>query len=44
LTLSEKEKKLTQKEELISDLKFELDKLRRHLFGSKSEKRDNPAG
>lgn len=44
LTLSEKEEKLTQKEELISDLKFELDKLRRHLFGSKSEKRDNQAG
>jgi len=51
LTLSEKEEslvckqqELTKKEEIISDLKFELDKLRRHLFGSKSEKRDNQAG
>src|SRR5690606_25192064 len=44
LTLLEKEEKLTRKEEIISDLKYELDKLRRHLFGSKSEKRDIRTG
>jgi len=44
LTLSEKEEKLTQKEEIISDLKVELDKLRRALFAPKSEKRDSQAG
>lgn len=51
LTLSEKEEllvckqqELTKKEEIISDLKFELDKFRRHLFGSKSEKRDTRTG
>jgi transposase len=30
---------LSQKEEAISDLRFELDKLRRYIFGFKSEKR-----
>lgn len=44
LVLSEKEGVLTEKDHVISDLKFELDKLRRHLFGSKSEKRDSQAG
>lgn len=44
LTLSEKEEKLSRKDDTISDLKFELDKLRRHLFGFKSEKRDSQAG
>lgn len=51
LTLSEKEEllvckkqELTKKEEIISNLKFELDKLRRYLFGAKSEKRDSQAG
>ena len=51
LTLSEKEEllvckeqELTKKEEIISDLKFELDKFRKHLFGTKSEKRDTRTG
>lgn len=51
LTLSEKEEllvskqqELTEKEETISDLKVELDKLRRALFAPKSEKRNSPAG
>ncbi|MFL0683201.1 MAG: IS66 family transposase [Algoriphagus aquaeductus] len=51
LTLSEKEElllckeqELTRKEEIISDLKFELDKFLRQLFGAKSEKRDSQAG
>ncbi|ERM81678.1 hypothetical protein P872_19470 [Rhodonellum psychrophilum GCM71 = DSM 17998] len=44
LTLSEKEEILIQKEEIISDQQFELDKLRRHLFGFKSEKRANNVG
>lgn len=51
LALSEKEEllvcrqqELAKKEEIISDLKFELDKFRRHLFGSKSEKRDTRTG
>lgn len=35
---------LSEKEEIISDQQFELDKLRRHLFGFKSEKRDNNIG
>jgi len=35
---------LAEKEDIISDLKSELDKLRRHLFGSKSEKRDGHSG
>ncbi len=44
LTLSEKEENLLRKEEIISDQQFELDKLRRHLFGFKSEKRTNNVG
>jgi transposase len=44
LTLSEKEETLSQKEDIITDLQFELDKLRRHLFGSKSEKRNGNIG
>ena len=35
---------LSEKEEVISDLKVELDKLRRALFAPKSEKRDSQAG
>lgn len=35
---------LSKKEDTISDLKFELDKLRRHLFGFKSEKRTGNIG
>lgn len=45
LTISEKEKELShsrltisQKEEKISSLSFELDKLRKYIFGKKSEK------
>lgn len=38
LTLCEKEEKLSQKADIISDLQSELDKLRKHLFGFKSEK------
>lgn len=44
LTLSEKEENLVQKEDIISDLRIELDKLRKHLFGSKSEKRTGDTG
>lgn len=44
LTLSEKEEILIQKEEIISDQQFELDKLRKHLFGFKSEKRTGNTG
>lgn len=35
---------LAEKEDVISDLKSELDKLRRQLFGFKSEKRDSHTG
>jgi transposase len=35
---------LSEKEEIISDQQFELDKLRRHLFGFRSEKRTNNVG
>jgi transposase len=35
---------ISEKEEIISDQQFELDKLRRHLFGFKSEKRTNNVG
>lgn len=35
---------LSEKENIISDQQFELDKLRRHLFGFKSEKRTNNVG
>lgn len=44
LTLSEKEEILTLKEEIISNQLFELDKLRRHLFGFRSEKRTGNTG
>ena len=44
LTLCEKEEKLSQKADIISDLQSELDKLRKHLFGFKSEKRTGNAG
>jgi transposase len=44
LNLSEKEEKLSRKEEVISDLQSELDKLRRHIFGFKSEKRTGNVG
>jgi hypothetical protein len=44
LTISEKEENLLRKEEIISDQQFELDKLRRHLFGFKSEKRTTNVG
>jgi len=44
LDLSEKEEKLSRKEEVISDLRSELDKLRRHIFGFKSEKRTGNVG
>src|SRR5690554_3373212 len=35
---------ISEKEETISDQQFELDKLRRHLFGFKSEKRTTNVG
>ena len=35
---------ISEKEETISDQQFELDKLRRHLFGFKSEKRTTNRG
>ncbi|WP_114751950.1 IS66 family transposase [Pleomorphovibrio marinus] len=35
---------MSEKEDTISDLRFELDKLRRHIFGSKSEKRGSHVG
>lgn len=35
---------VSEKEDIISDQQFELDKLRRHLFGFKSEKRTNNVG
>ena len=35
---------LSEKEDIISDLRFELDKLHRYIFGSKSEKRGSHAG
>jgi hypothetical protein len=44
LTLSEKEENLLRKDEIISDRQFERDKLRRHLFGFKSEKRTSNVG
>ena len=33
---------ISEKEEIISDQQFELDKLRRHLFGFRSEKYNTP--
>lgn len=51
LTISEKDEKLIEKEvklkdseEVITDLRFELDKLRKHIFGSKSERHTNNIG
>jgi transposase len=44
LTISQKEELLCEKEEIISNQQFQLDKLRRHLFGFKSEKRTNNVG
>jgi transposase len=44
LTISEKEESLLVKEEIISDQQFELDKLRKHLFGFRSEKRTGNTG
>jgi len=35
---------ISEKEEIISDQQFELDKLRRHLFGFKSEKHTSNVG
>jgi hypothetical protein len=44
LTLSEKESILSEKDDIIADLGFELDKLRRYIFGFKSEKHNGSAG
>ncbi len=44
LVLSEKERILAEKDHLISALGFELDKLRRYIFGFKSEKRNGNTG
>lgn len=44
LVLSEKEDALAEKDIRIADLGFELDKLRRHIFGFKSEKRIHHTG
>lgn len=44
MTISENEERLLRKEEIISDQQFELDKLRRHLFGFRSEKRTGNTG
>ncbi|MEB2778727.1 IS66 family transposase [Algoriphagus sp. D3-2-R+10] len=44
LVLSEKEEALAGKDHVIADLGFELDKLRRYIFGFKSEKRSGSAG
>ncbi|REG87077.1 IS66 family transposase [Algoriphagus antarcticus] len=41
LVLSEKEEILSEKNDIIADLGFELDKLRRYIFGFKSEKRNS---
>lgn len=38
LIISEKDKAISEKEEEINQLKFELDKFRRYIFGTKSEK------
>lgn len=35
---------MSEKEDIITDLQFELDKLRRYIFGSKSEKHPNNVG
>tara|TARA_R110000850_G_scaffold96988_2_gene202551 strand:- start:4077 stop:4265 length:189 start_codon:yes stop_codon:yes gene_type:complete len=44
LVLSEKEGILAEKDHVIANLGFELDKLRRYIFGFKSEKRNGNAG
>ena len=44
LTLSKKEELLSKKEDIISDMQFELDKLRKYIFGFKSEKRKDSVG
>lgn len=44
LVLSEKEGILAEKDHVISALGFELDKLRRYIFGFKSEKRNGNTG
>lgn len=44
LVLSEKEGVLAEKDHVIADLGFELDKLRRYIFGFKSEKRNGNTG
>jgi transposase len=44
LVLSKKESILSEKDDIIADLGFELDKLRRYVFGFKSEKRTGSAG
>ena len=44
VALTEKEDALVEKDLVITDLKFELDKLRKAIFGSKSEKRNNSVG
>jgi transposase len=44
LVLSEKEETLVEKDQVIATLGFELDKLRRHIFGFKSEKRSGNTG
>lgn len=38
LTISENEESLTEKDETITQLSFELDKFRKYLFGKKNEK------
>ena len=39
--LNQSQVQVQQKEDKITELNFELDKLRRHLFGSRSEKKPN---
>lgn len=43
-SLSEKNNVIAEKDNIIADLGFELDKLRRYIFGFKSEKRNGSAG
>ena len=43
-TLIRKEETLVEKDQVIATLGFELDKLRRHIFGFKSEKRSGNTG
>ncbi|MEB2785245.1 hypothetical protein [Algoriphagus persicinus] len=44
LVLPEKQEALAEKDHVIADLGFELDKLRRYIFGFKSEKRNGSTG